>query len=201
MVKGSFQYDGGFPSGGGERLFVLGPAGGVWDEWHTVRHMPGDVMAINDIGMYITEDVRWWYSSHDDRLKAWCGVRYALHERRQKPALISCSRREGIDHWYLPLDDIKAFSRGSSIECSGVFAMVIGLLMGYEQVVLVGCPADGRGHQFHPSWREWKGYADPEAHEAWKQAIDRHPEILERVRSTSGITQSLLGSPTIMECV
>lgn len=185
------------PKQTGKTLCVIGPARNVWEDWQRVPVSHGDICTINDILGYVPEDVTWGCSLHWDRLLAWYGVRQQLYHKSPPVRLVSAHRRDGIDVVIRFVDeDLTVFQKGSSIENSGVYALCVGVVMDYARIILVGCPGDGSGHLFHPPYRAFPGYADAGARQAWEQALMRHPEIPERVRSMSGMTKDLLGAPT-----
>jgi len=75
---------------------------------------------------------------------------------------------------------------------SALFAVLVSLAMGYEQVILAGCPLDENGHwyalpdQNGPIW-------DAEDFMAWEDFVQQ--EEANRVRSLSGITAEILKMP------
>jgi hypothetical protein len=70
---------------------------------------------------------------------------------------------------------------------SALFGVYIGLVMGYERIVLAGCPMDSRGHWYDrrpgPRWTA-------EGYQAWLD-FARTPES-RRVESLSGYTKQIL---------
>jgi hypothetical protein len=77
---------------------------------------------------------------------------------------------------------------------TALFAVIIGLAMDYQRVILAGVPLDSKGHWYFPEQTEgpiwtWQGY------QAWFEfAMNGHGN---RVRSMSGYTKVILGEPTI----
>jgi len=95
----------------------------------------------------------------------------------------------GIENCELHPDDI--FWHGSS----GLFAAYIGLAMGYEKIVLAGCPLDKNGHWYWEGLEEntgpnWKD----EDYTSWLEFA--HEEKAQKVKSMSGFTAKVLGVPT-----
>ena len=77
---------------------------------------------------------------------------------------------------------------------TALFAAMTCVAMGYERIVLCGCPMDGNGHWYEPEdmlGPRWTG----ESYQAWLDFKDA-PES-EKVRSMSGYTKTMLGEPTI----
>ena len=82
--------------------------------------------------------------------------------------------------------EIDDLPRGSS----SYFAVVIGLALGYERIILAGVPLDAMGHFFCPQDPvDYWDYFGP----AWEKAAKT---IFQgRVKSLSGRTRELLGEP------
>ncbi len=72
---------------------------------------------------------------------------------------------------------------------SALFGTLIGLILGYEAIILAGCPLDKEGHWYFgeehkgPEWRE-------EDYQAWINFV-KLPQA-KRVRSMSGFTKEIL---------
>jgi hypothetical protein len=74
---------------------------------------------------------------------------------------------------------------------SALFAVYVALALGYEKIILAGCPLDGRGHWWHGpehSGPRWTG----ETYQAWLE-FSLTPEA-EKVRSLSGYTAVIVGN-------
>jgi len=79
---------------------------------------------------------------------------------------------------------------------TALFAAYIGLAMGYEKIVLAGCPMDKLGHWYWgdhpdntgPNWQE-------RDYQAWRDFAATPGAS--RVRSFGGFTAEILGTPTI----
>lgn len=75
---------------------------------------------------------------------------------------------------------------------SGLFALLVGLEMGYKRIVLAGCPMDSKGHWYFPGI-EYGPVWTFESYQAWFEfTLDPRKR---RVRSCSGYTEILLGAP------
>ena len=75
---------------------------------------------------------------------------------------------------------------------TALFAVLIGLAMGYRRIVLAGCPMDSKGHWYFKD-QTWGPRWTMESYQAWFEfaATDR----ARNVRSMSGYTGQLLGRP------
>lgn len=74
---------------------------------------------------------------------------------------------------------------------TSLFAVLTCLKMGYEQIVLAGCPLDSKGHWYFPKTTgpEWPG----QTYQVWLD-FAASPEA-KRVKSFSGYTAQMLGVP------
>jgi len=73
---------------------------------------------------------------------------------------------------------------------SAYFGALIGLAMGYENIVLAGCPMDSKGHWYNPD-ETWGPRWTMETYQVWFE-FAATPES-KRVKSLSGYTKQLLG--------
>lgn len=116
--------------------------------WRDVNGLPEfkAVMAVNDAGMYWPGWLRHWYSNDIEQLVHWSKGRrrpYKVHFSEGWD-LHSSSFREGAEYeqvhqWPIP-------SQGGS----GVVAILVALLLGYDTIVTAGMPFDDDGHFFDP---------------------------------------------------
>lgn len=163
-------------------LLILGGARCVWDDYAQVRPWKGEILAVNDIGATLHEPIAHWVSLHPEYFPGWRTYR----ERHGYPRGWTChapKMRDGVDvAWPLEM-------RGGS---SGLFAVHIALLMGYDEIVLAGVPMDGSGHYFDPPWVNQSDFGRPEEM-SWEQAMSH---FAGRVRSLSGRTRDWLERAT-----
>jgi hypothetical protein len=76
---------------------------------------------------------------------------------------------------------------------SGPFGLIIGLLMGYENIILAGMPQDSSGYFYNPNMGT---YFHHDAYiEEWERLREAVPMVNERVRSLSGNTKKMFGAP------
>ena len=80
---------------------------------------------------------------------------------------------------------------------SPLSAVLVGLEMGYERILLAGVPLDDSGHYFDPSDIHTNRFHQDYKHQErdlmyWKSAMK---EFKGRVKSLSGNTRTLLGGP------
>ena len=165
-------------------LLILGGGATVWEDYARVRPWPGEIMAVNDIGQYLQEPLRHWVTLHPEYFPGWrffrekhlYGAGYSITHHAQK-------HRPGVDVAW-PIENLGG--------TSGLFGAFLGLVMGYEPIVLAGVPMDSARHFFDPPWIKCD-VGDRANAIAWRWARD---EIFEgRVTSLSGRTLDWLGEP------
>lgn len=175
------------PSHSGELLIV----GGGRCVWEDVRGLPEmDVMTVNDILQYWPGRVRHAYSNDDEQLRYWAKTRrrtltqqYGGFRCHTIPLVKSGA---GIETWPFP-------GRGSS----ALPACYVGLALGYESIILAGCPLDDSGHFYdppadHPLWKGRKpsNFTNEGQERLWVSARDHVFDG--RVRSLSGRSKEIL---------
>jgi len=168
-------------------LLVLGCARHVWQDLAALGPWHGDTMAINDIGTHWAQPLTHWLSLYPKLLPAWAAIRATRYEASNAPRPFTHShrQREGIDHAWPP---------GIVGGGGGMAAALVGLMLGYEHVILAGVPMDGSGHYYDPPEFRNPGPLRANHQEAWLKAADL---FAGRVKSLSGNTRRLLGAPAI----
>lgn len=162
---------------------------GKWSE------KTGDVMAINDIGMYLECDIHHWASLHPPYLAHWYGLRQGHGLPPAKTMLHSIPWGDksyaGDEH---PAIDVTWRLPNANSGLSGLFAARIAVLMGYKSIILAGCPIDNSARFFDPPG---KGgcHGQENIIDAWQCEIHSNTKFRERVRSLSGNTRLWLGEP------
>ena len=160
----------------------------VWDDFAKVRPWKGEIMCVNDVGMHLHDRVRHWVTLHAEYMPGWMAFRRGhLYGSGDSPMTHGHKAKPGIEVLW-PIDQLGG--------TSGLFAVFIGLLLGYEEITLAGIPMTGSGHYFDPPWYGSE-FADKPSQNVWKWAA---LNVFEgRVKSLSGWTKALLGSPVIDE--
>lgn len=77
---------------------------------------------------------------------------------------------------------------------SALFAVLIGLAMGYSKIVLAGCPMDSKGHWYFPDETYGPKWTF-ESYQSWFEFAAT--EESKKVKSLSGYTKQLLGNFSI----
>lgn len=164
-------------------LLVLGGGRTVWDDYAKVRPWKGEIMAVNDIGAHLHDRIRHWVTLHPEYFPGWRHYREKHnYGDRVPPMCHSQKSREGVD---------VAWNFAAVGGTSGLFAVKVGLLLGYTEIVLAGVPMTGDGHYFDPPWYKTE-FADRANEMEWKSAIRNY--FNGRVTSLSGKTADWIGS-------
>jgi len=174
---------------------VVGGAACVWDDLTIAlrEFRPALVFVVNDIGTVYSDRIDFWVSLHPEKMLNWQTLRrqnglnddyltYA-HEPCQ-PGLVPGGDPR-IDKW---LDYRYPGMTGSG--SSGLLAVKAAQAEGCDRIVLAGIPLETQEKHFFSAdlWHERDQFV-----ESWKIA---YPCLKHSVRSLSGWTRSLLGSPT-----
>lgn len=159
------------------------------DDMHTFLEgyeSPVDVIAVNDAGWLYEGDIDHWVTLHPEHFPVW------LDKRPTRDGILFWTgadrthRYDGVD-----FNTVGHWGAGSST----LFAVTVGLYMGYSRMVLCGAPMVSVPHAAGAS--EWDGKPWPnhevQVHrQGWTYHKDR---IAGSVRSMSGWTRDLLGAP------
>lgn len=169
-------------------LLVCGSARCVWGDLEPWRGSGHDIMAVNDVGMHIPLDIAHWYSNSAEELHFW------RHNRRRDYS------RDFITHAWAGSDNSYSIDYRWPVPghgTSSLNACYVGLLMGYERIILCGVPLDDSGHYFDPPWQITHFSRSPRSVDNkvryWSNAAER--VFGGRVKSMSGRTREILGEP------
>ena len=159
------------------------------------------VMTVNDIGAFLHARIDHMYSNHGHMLPLIKNMRAARHRYRRFDEKVDLHTIE--DQWVPGTTGWPFPGHGSS----GLGAIYVGLALGYEPIVLAGCPMDNTGHFFdpplgHPMAKVRLTNFDPQ--EAMLSKTNKNEKIWRRanetifegrVKSLSGKTRDWLGAP------
>jgi hypothetical protein len=169
------------------QLTVLGTAACVWDDLKRFGKVAdGEVMTINEMtehyGFTTKSPVHHAASMHPDRLPLW--VKLADSAFKQDfPITTHGNKAGGQYEWNI-----------IGVTHSGVFGTMVGLLMGYDPIILCGMPCMQAPYFYGPyDWSTpWFSNENGSARTAWNLFI---PFIKGTVFSMSGWTKDQLGAP------
>ncbi len=158
-------------------LLIVGGAACVWEDLRWAGSQNWDsVMAVNDIANYLDGPIHHITSCHPEKMPFFSFKNPEAETHAHYPG-------PGVKHvWPLMRD-------GGT---SGLFGIFVGLLMGFERIVLAGIPCDGQGRFFESQDKPHNLFGLDIAFQEWERAF----HICQgRVKSLSGRTRQLLGSP------
>jgi len=174
---------------------IVGGARCVWRDLDAALSLGSfdAVVCINDVGTVYEDRIDHWCTLHPEKFHNWQSLRekngyntdYVAWSYEPNSPLETREIKPRIDKWtdyrYPGMD-----GSGSS----GLFAVKIAQEQGFNRIVLAGIPMKAdEGHYFdHQVWSELDQFLV-----AWELSL-RY--IRDTVRSMSGWTQKLLGSPT-----
>jgi hypothetical protein len=178
------------------KLLIMGTGACLWDDLEAYdAHHEGDRMGINEASQFYpffySRPLTHAVSLHPEFLWGYCIAPdfYGAH-RGFVPLQSHAQFRHRSGSSQHPLNLWPLMRDGGT---SGPFGVLIGLLMGYEKIILAGMPQDGSGYFYnakHPSYFHHDAYV-----EEWGRLREDVPMVNERVRSLSGNSKIMFGAP------
>jgi hypothetical protein len=169
---------------------VLATGRTVWDD--LLRFDPvarkASVVAVNNMILHWKERVHHGVSLHVEEPPLWRSLRpcYSCDGAYVQTHTYTSGRPSKCDFEW----DVER-SRGGT---STLLAVMIGLGIGYDRIVLCGAPLDGKGHFYDPPGRDMTPeFTQDFVKNEWTDCRDSF--FKGRVRSMSGWTRELLGEP------
>jgi hypothetical protein len=168
---------------------VLGSAACLWDDLWAARELGDHYISVNDAGMY----VHLAGAFTQFKLRHWASLEPGLFPAFKARAQINNSQSilyhtnkadENADFaWNLAH---LSFVGGTS----ALFASMVALGLGYEKVILCGCPLDNGAYFYGPPKNKSAVY------DGCLRFWEKNLNVLKgRVKSMSGRTRDLLGGP------
>ena len=147
-------------------LIIIGTARCVWEDIRGLCQTK-NVMCVNDIGMHYPGPFIWWYSNEIEQLIHWNEGRHKPFKKRYSDGhqLISACKRDGEDY-----RDVHHFP----VPCqggSGVAAVLVALILGYDDITCAGMPFDNSGHYYNPPTFSDRGHF-------WSDFVSETPDSL-----------------------
>lgn len=185
----------------GRNLVVCGDASCVWEDLERfgARHDQGrggvrkdgwDFMVVNKLGETFPGRIEHWYSNEPHLLTKFIAARRQEYSKEFDGPQHTHSCNKGAK-WRWPWG-----GHGTS----GLGSILVGLGLGYEQIVLCGMPLDNGPHNGEPPWRKCRfetaeaaNTKDGKINNHWKRARDLGFDG--KVRAMSGRPKEWLGSP------
>ena len=181
-------------------LVIMGSARCLWDDLSMVKGTP-DYMAINYTGLFSRKKIKHWATKHYELLPYFLGLyeeyhcpTYKAEEKTDtnldffwkvfKPKIYTHAPKNAQCNWEFEND-----AEGSS----SMFAVLVGLALGYDPIWLAGSPLDSSGCFLDPP--EYCNTAEGNYEIYRKHWIEALDIFNGRVKSYSGFTRELLGAP------
>ena len=174
------------------RLIVCGSGRCLWDDLKKVWNPESQVMAIKQSGLYLPFRFQHWAGAHGERFQYMVpmrregyyfrgikdGVR-GVHAQKLGAKIHSDKQWPLVDYvWPCQL-----------VGTSALFGVRVGLMMGFDEIVLCGVPLDNTGRFYEAPWDAGIDLNVVDMRE-WEKFL---PIMQGRVRSMSGRTRELLG--------
>jgi hypothetical protein len=177
----------------GKKLLVCGAARCLWEDLAQISVQDYEIMVVNAAGLYLPYMITHWFSGYYTTLGAFKKIRtseyHVAFEGREKIITHSRFYYPGVD--YVWKAEKWGFGTSTLDACS------IGLLMGYDRVVLAGAPLDNTGHFYDPPGQKGgEGVHDIEKmHQYYKPEWEWWNKTYfdNRVKSLSGLTKEICG--------
>lgn len=174
----------------GKTAVIVGSGRGGFDDLGRVLlvHPGAVVFAVNDAGMYLP-GFSHWVTLHSEKMAAWASVRECDASLDQRFSTHSVTQGNRVEWVWAGLDPYFGLS--------GYFAMQIAYLMGFDQIILCGCPGDGTPRFFESSVGRPDAYAynDKNIMYQFHNEMNRVPALKAKVKSMNGWTRHFFGSP------
>lgn len=173
------------------RAVVMGCGWTIWDDLANVKDLDKiGVIAINNMILHHKGRVHHGVSMHPEEPPLWRALRPYYkgesswvhchsYQKHGKPGLVEN-------------DYIWGTLEGGMGGTSGILAPLIGLALGYDEIILAGVPLDGGGHFYDKPGTTLNIFNSQHIKYEWEKA---KPYFAGRVTSLSGWTKDFLGAP------
>ena len=153
--------------------------------------IPHDVMAIGrSVGFYPGDVLHW--ANVDGEPCIWWAEHLPKKNRGEFPIRHTLGECRGFDVDWEIIDEIELWSpdEQSWHGSTSLFAVYACLALGYQKIVLAGCPLDCKGHWFFPETEQGPVWRASD-YQAWLE-FSRDPQA-NKVKSLSGYTAMMIG--------
>ena len=168
-------------------LLIMGSAACLWDDLSRYDHLHyGDRMAVNYALVHYMERLDHGVTLHADFMYGLAFKQFFLGAHKGWPVIQT--------HAHMPNHAVKhvwPLTRDGGT--SGLFGVLIGLLLGYERIILAGSPVDDSPSFYYPYSHPDVSYGRQVIHDEWQRAIQGC--FGGKVKSLSGNTKIWLGGP------
>jgi hypothetical protein len=184
----------------GKGLIICGDAACIWADLEAfgarkdlgrgrVEKCGFDIMTVNKAVETMPANIEHIYSNEPDLLAKFCAARRNEYEKEFETPRHSHACKNGASH-------VWPFGGHGT---SGLGAALVGVGLGYDEIVLCGLPLDDGPHNGEPPWRvcrftrEAANSGDSGENRYWQKA--RKLAFEGKVKSMSGRTRLWLGAP------
>lgn len=177
------------------RIALCGSGRNLWEDIQALGDWAGHWMAVKWSGLNLPFEFQHWAGMHGEQFQWLIPLRgYVMHNGK---AVANC---KGITvHSNKPWPNVHCAWPGDESGTSSLFAARIALALGYDEVMVLGCPLDGAGRYYDAPWAQAGGVgmeAVRDVHDfsnallAW----EKYAKVFDgRVKSMSGKTREILG--------
>jgi len=187
----------------GKGLVICGDGQCLWDdleqfgcrsddEGGSVKRSGWDFMCVNMAGSKFPGVVEHWFSNSGYLIERFFSVR-----RQEYPRHWTVNHLHALTEWESPHPSPHVWP-WTGHGTSGLGAVITGLWLGYDNIVLCGIPLDNRPHNGEPPWRKTNFVNEVRGDQKhWMKVADRFSG---RVTSMSGQTRAWFGHPSDCDC-
>ena len=171
------------------RLLILGDGRTVWSDYEEYdKSQPYQTMAVKFVGA-VMPDIQHWAHLHPEQVQ-WLRRLRSIRAGRQKGCRvpifwIHSNKTDQLREDCIPI----SCQYGGN---SGMFAALVGIALGYDEITLAGCPSDGEGHYYDPPWvrNDYSNFDQRGQVRNWEYCRDNL--FFGKVKSLSGNTREWL---------
>lgn len=183
-----------------KKAFILGSSHCMMGDLATARMRcrgEADVWAVKFAGVKYPGELKGWASLHVEKFAPLLGQR--RENKYPDPEFCVVHRARKPDEKWPLLSGVTVvvqpeflWGEGSNSGSSSLYAVKTCIQLGYERIVLCGCPMDADSEHMEPNGKARFAKAAESFKRGWTSAF---PEINGKVKSMSGWTRALLGEP------
>ena len=141
------------------KIVVCGSGHTLWDDLEKVGFIPTewkqnfDLMAVNRTVMDIPSSIDFGYSNHSDMMLRWAQARDEAYTQKDNghSLTLHSNRPYAKTHvWPVP-----------GAGTSGLNAVLLAILLGYDEIKVCGIPMDNGPHYYDAPWFVWNHFEGP----------------------------------------
>jgi len=171
---------------------VMGCGRTIWDDLAQVKDLDRiGVIAVNNMILHHKGRVNHGVSMHPEEPNLWRALRpyYQCEESHVTTHGYRKHDKAGLSECDYVWGNIDGAMGGTS----SILAVIVGLALGYDEIILAGVPLDGDGHFYDPPGKTLNMFNSDFIKMEWTNT--EHNYFQGRVKSLSGWTRELLGAP------